>query len=103
MEELIVIEINLWVSCFFVLASKAIGYFIVKIVVKFVIGYILDEFKNQIIKIIFVYFELMFDYVIVKMLCWNFDKFQGVDYELGLQMKLVGEVMFIGCNFLEVL
>lgn len=103
MEELIVIEINLWVSCFLVLVSKVIGYLIVKIVVKFVIGYMFDELKNQIIKIIFVYFEFMFDYVIVKMFCWNFFKFLGVDYELGLQMKLVGEVMGIGCNFLEVL
>jgi carbamoyl-phosphate synthase large subunit len=34
---------------------------------------------------------------------WNFEKFQGADTTLGLQMKSVGEVMSIGRNFLEAL
>ncbi|HMG15758.1 MAG TPA: carbamoyl-phosphate synthase large subunit, partial [Saprospiraceae bacterium] len=49
------------------------------------------------------YFEPSLDYVIVKMPRWNFDKFQGADHRLGLQMKSVGEVMAIGRNFLEAL
>ena len=43
------------------------------------------------------------DYVIVKIPRWNFDKFQGADRKLGLQMKSVGEVMGIGRNFQEAL
>jgi carbamoyl-phosphate synthase large subunit len=39
----------------------------------------------------------------VKIPRWNFDKFQGADRELGLQMKSVGEVMGIGRSFQEAL
>jgi len=39
------------------------------------------------------------DYVIVKIPRWNFDKFEGSDRTLGLQMKSVGEVMGIGRSF----
>jgi carbamoyl-phosphate synthase large subunit len=41
--------------------------------------------------------------VIVKIPRWNFDKFEGSDRELGLQMKAVGEVMGIGRSFQEAL
>ena len=34
---------------------------------------------------------------------WNFDKFEGSDRRLGLQMKSVGEVMGIGRSFQEAL
>ena len=34
---------------------------------------------------------------------WNFEKFNGADTELGLQLKSVGEVMAIGRNFSEAL
>ena len=34
---------------------------------------------------------------------WNFDKFEGADRTLGLQMKSVGEVMAIGRSFQEAL
>lgn len=40
---LVVIEMNLWVLCLFVLVFKVIGFLIVKVVVKFVVGYMLDE------------------------------------------------------------
>ena len=43
------------------------------------------------------------DYVIVKIPRWNFDKFEGSDRTLGLQMKSVGEVMGIGRSFQEAL
>ncbi len=102
-EELIVIEINPRVSRSSALASKATGYPIAKIAAKLAIGYTLDELKNQITQNTSAYFEPTLDYVIVKMPRWNFDKFQGSDHELGLQMKSVGEVMGIGRTFLEAL
>ncbi len=102
-EEMIAIEINPRVSRSSALASKATGYPIAKIAAKLAIGYTLDELKNQITKTTSAYFEPTLDYVIVKMPRWNFDKFQGSDHRLGLQMKSVGEVMSIGRNFLEAL
>jgi carbamoyl-phosphate synthase large subunit len=102
-EDLIVIEINPRVSRSSALASKATGYPIAKIASKLAIGYHLDELKNQITKTTSAYFEPTLDYVIVKMPRWNFDKFQGADTTLGLQMKSVGEVMAIGRTFLEAL
>jgi len=102
-EEQIVIEINPRVSRSSALASKATGYPIAKIAAKLAIGYTLDELKNQITKNTSAYFEPTLDYVIVKMPRWNFEKFQGANHSLGLQMKSVGEVMAIGRNFLEAL
>ena len=102
-EELICIEINPRVSRSSALASKATGYPIAKIAAKLALGYTLDELKNQITKTTSAYFEPTLDYVIVKMPRWNFDKFQGSDNTLGLQMKSVGEVMAIGRSFTEAL
>ena len=102
-EDMIVIEINPRVSRSSALASKATGYPIAKIAAKLAIGYTLDELKNQITGNTSAYFEPTLDYVIVKMPRWNFEKFQGADDKLGLQMKSVGEVMGIGRNFLEAL
>ncbi len=102
-EDLICIEINPRVSRSSALASKATGYPIAKIAAKLAIGYNLDELKNQITKTTSAYFEPTLDYVIVKMPRWNFDKFQGSDNTLGLQMKSVGEVMAIGRSFTEAL
>ncbi len=102
-EKLIVIEINPRVSRSSALASKATGYPIAKIAAKLAIGYALDELKNQITKTTSAYFEPTLDYVIVKMPRWDFEKFQGADHQLGLQMKSVGEVMAIGRTFLEAL
>jgi len=102
-EDLICIEINPRVSRSSALASKATGYPIAKIAAKLAIGYNLDELKNQITKTTSAYFEPTLDYVIVKMPRWNFDKFQGSDNTLGLQMKSVGEVMSIGRSFTEAL
>jgi carbamoyl-phosphate synthase large subunit len=102
-EEIIAIEINPRVSRSSALASKATGYPIAKIASKLAIGYHLDELKNQITKSTSAFFEPTLDYVIVKIPRWNFDKFQGADRELGLQMKSVGEVMGIGRSFQEAL
>ncbi|MGX1023244.1 carbamoyl-phosphate synthase large subunit [Psychroflexus sp. MBR-150] len=102
-EDIVAIEINPRVSRSSALASKATGYPIAKIASKLAIGYHLDELENQITKTTSAYFEPTLDYVIVKIPRWNFDKFEGSDRELGLQMKAVGEVMGIGRSFQEAL
>lgn len=102
-EELVPIEINPRVSRSSALASKATGYPIAKIAAKLSIGYHLDELSNQITGSTSAYFEPSLDYVIVKIPRWNFNKFPGANYELGLQMKSVGEVMAIGRSFTEAL
>ncbi|MEP0368802.1 MAG: carbamoyl-phosphate synthase large subunit [Cyclobacteriaceae bacterium] len=102
-DDIIGIEINPRVSRSSALASKATGYPIAKIAAKLAIGYNLDELKNQITKTTSAFFEPALDYVIVKIPRWNFDKFQGSDRKLGLQMKSVGEAMGIGRNFQEAL
>ncbi|RYH72891.1 carbamoyl-phosphate synthase large subunit [Flavobacteriaceae bacterium 144Ye] len=102
-EEIIAIEINPRVSRSSALASKATGYPIAKIAAKLAIGYHLDELENQITKSTSALFEPTLDYVIVKIPRWNFDKFEGSDRTLGLQMKAVGEVMAIGRSFQEAL
>tara|TARA_B100000780_G_scaffold193480_1_gene136367 strand:- start:183 stop:3032 length:2850 start_codon:yes stop_codon:yes gene_type:complete len=102
-EDIIAIEINPRVSRSSALASKASGYPIAKIASKLAIGYSLDELDNQITKSTSALFEPTLDYVIVKIPRWNFDKFEGSDRTLGLQMKSVGEVMGIGRSFMEAL
>ncbi len=102
-EDLIAVEINPRVSRSSALASKATGYPIAKIAAKLAVGYNLDELQNQITKSTSAYFEPALDYVIVKIPRWNFEKFQGADETLGLQMKSVGEVMGIGRTFIEAL
>ena len=102
-EDIIAVEINPRVSRSSALASKATGYPIAKIASKLAIGYNLDELENQITKSTSALFEPTLDYVIVKIPRWNFDKFEGSDRTLGLQMKSVGEVMGIGRSFQEAL
>ena len=102
-EDIVAIEINPRVSRSSALASKATGYPIAKIASKLALGYHLDELMNQITKSTSAYFEPTLDYVIVKIPRWNFDKFDGADRRLGLQMKSVGEVMGIGRSFQEAL
>ena len=102
-EEIIAIEINPRVSRSSALASKATGYPIAKVATKLALGYHLDELSNQITGSTSALFEPTLDYVIVKIPRWNFDKFEGSDRTLGLQMKAVGEVMGIGRSFQEAL
>jgi carbamoyl-phosphate synthase large subunit len=102
-EDIIAIEINPRVSRSSALASKATGYPIAKVATKLAIGYTLDELQNQITGTTSALFEPTLDYVIVKIPRWNFDKFDGADRTLGLQMKSVGEVMGIGRSFQEAL
>ncbi|MDT8347111.1 MAG: carbamoyl-phosphate synthase large subunit, partial [Flavobacteriaceae bacterium] len=102
-EEIYAVEINPRVSRSSALASKATGYPIAKVASKLALGYTLDELSNQITKTTSALFEPALDYVIVKIPRWNFDKFEGSDRTLGLQMKSVGEVMGIGRSFQEAL
>jgi carbamoyl-phosphate synthase large subunit len=102
-DSIVGIEINPRVSRSSALASKATGYPIAKIAAKLAIGYNLDELTNPITKTTSAFFEPALDYVIVKIPRWNFDKFEGANRYLGLQMKSVGEVMGIGRNFQEAL
>jgi carbamoyl-phosphate synthase large subunit len=102
-EDIIAIEINPRVSRSSALASKATGYPIAKIAAKLALGYNLDELNNQITKTTSALFEPTLDYVIVKIPRWNFDKFEGANRTVGLQMKSVGEVMGIGRSFQEAL
>ncbi len=102
-EDIVAIEINPRVSRSSALASKATGYPIAKVASKLALGYNLDELPNQITKSTSALFEPTLDYVIVKIPRWNFDKFEGADRTLGLQMKSVGEVMGIGRSFQEAL
>ncbi|MCC5917446.1 MAG: carbamoyl-phosphate synthase large subunit [Cryomorphaceae bacterium] len=102
-EEIVAIEINPRVSRSSALASKATGYPIAKVAAKLALGYTLDELNNQITKDTTAYFEPTLDYVIVKIPRWNFDKFEGADRRLGIQMKSVGEAMGIGRSFQEAL
>lgn len=102
-EDIVAIEINPRVSRSSALASKATGYPIAKIASKLALGYNLDELQNQITKNTSALFEPTLDYVIVKIPRWNFDKFEGAERTLGLQMKSVGEVMGIGRSFQEAL
>ncbi|NUM50646.1 MAG: carbamoyl-phosphate synthase large subunit [Flavobacteriales bacterium] len=102
-EDIIAIEINPRVSRSSALASKATGYPIAKIAAKLAIGYHLNELNNRITGNTSAFFEPTLDYVIVKIPRWNFNKFEGSDRTLGLQMKSVGEVMGIGRCFQEAL
>lgn len=102
-EDIVAVEINPRVSRSSALASKATGYPIAKIAAKLALGYHLDELENQITKTTSALFEPTLDYVIVKIPRWNFDKFEGSNRTLGLQMKSVGEVMGIGRSFQEAL
>ena len=96
-----VIEVNHWVSRSSALASKATGYPIAKISSKIALGMTLDEIKNDITKETPASFEPAIDYVVVKIPRWPFDKFRGINREIGVQMKATGEVMAIGRTFEE--
>jgi len=99
----VVIEMNPRVSRSSALASKATGFPIAKIAAKLAIGYTLDEIRNDITRKTPACFEPTLDYVVVKIPKWQFEKFPGVDENLGPQMKSVGEVMAIGRTFKEAL
>lgn len=98
-----VIEVNPRVSRSSALASKATGYPIAKISSKIALGLTLDEIKNDITKETPAAFEPAIDYVVVKIPRWPFDKFRGINREIGVQMKATGEIMAIGRTLEEAL
>lgn len=101
--RVVIIEMNPRVSRSSALASKATGFPIAKLAAKVAVGYTLDELKNDITQETVAAFEPSIDYVVVKIPRWAFEKFAGVDRELGPQMKSVGEAMAIGRTFKEAL
>ncbi len=101
--RVVIIEMNPRVSRSSALASKATGFPIAKLAAKLAVGYTLDELQNDITQQTVAAFEPSIDYVVVKIPRWAFEKFPGVDRELGPQMKSVGEAMAIGRTFKEAL
>jgi carbamoyl-phosphate synthase large subunit len=101
--EVRIIEMNPRVSRSSSLASKATGFPIAKIAAMAAVGLTLDEITNDITGQTKAAFEPALDYVVVKIPRWAFEKFPGVDPELGPQMKSVGEVMALGRTFPEAL
>jgi carbamoyl-phosphate synthase large subunit len=101
--RVVVIEMNPRVSRSSALASKATGFPIAKLAALVAVGYTLDEITNDITKQTKAAFEPSLDYVVVKIPRWAFEKFPGVDPNLGPQMKSVGEAMALGRTFPEAL
>src|SRR6476620_1556581 len=104
--RVVVIEMNPRVSRSSALASKATGFPIAKIAAKVAIGYTLDEIPNDITRredgsSTPASFEPAFDYVVVKVPRFAFEKFPAADPTLTTHMKSVGEAMAIGRNFTE--
>ena len=94
-----VIEVNARLSRSSALASKATGYPLAYIAAKLALGYSLVELKNPITKVTTACFEPALDYIVTKVPRWDLSKFQRVSYEIGTEMKSVGEVMAIDRTF----
>jgi carbamoyl-phosphate synthase large subunit len=97
--EMLVIEMNPRVSRSSALASKATGFPIARVGAKLAVGYRLHELPNDITRNTPASFEPVLDYVVTKFPRFAFEKFQGADDTLGVQMKAVGETMAIGRTF----
>tara|TARA_Y100000310_G_scaffold318878_1_gene373463 strand:+ start:27769 stop:30969 length:3201 start_codon:yes stop_codon:yes gene_type:complete len=102
-EDYRVIEVNARLSRSSALASKATGYPLAHIAAKLALGYSLTEIENSITKTTKACFEPALDYIVIKIPRWDMEKFKKVKFELGSEMKSVGEVMAIGRKFEEVL
>jgi len=100
-EKFYAIEINARLSRSSALASKATGYPLAYIAAKLALGYSLNELINKVTGITTACFEPSLDYLVVKMLRWDLQKFERASRNLGAQMKSVGEVMAIGRSFEE--
>ncbi len=98
-----VIEVNARLSRSSALASKATGYPLAFIAAKLALGKTLNELRNSITKKTSAFFEPSLDYVVVKIPKWDLQKFRKVSFEIGSEMKSVGEVMAIGRSFEEAL
>lgn len=99
--EYYVIEVNARLSRSSALASKATGYPLAYVGAKLILGYALQEIKNQVTKTTQSFFEPTLDYIVVKIPRWDMDKFKGTTEKIGSAMKSVGEIMAIGRSFEE--
>ena len=102
-SEYHVIEVNPRVSRSSALASKATGFPIAKITTKIALGYSLYELDGIMPGQSCASYQPHFDYMVVKIPRWPFDKFVKADKTLGTRMKATGEIMAIGKNFEEAL
>ncbi|MBI2651157.1 carbamoyl-phosphate synthase (glutamine-hydrolyzing) large subunit [Candidatus Woesearchaeota archaeon] len=102
-EDYCVIEVNARLSRSSALASKATGYPLAFIAAKLALGYSLTEIDNSITKTTKACFEPALDYIVIKIPRWDLEKFKNVNFQIGSEMKSVGEVMAIGRKFEEVL
>jgi len=100
-EDYRIIEVNARLSRSSALASKATGYPLAFIAAKLALGYSLVELENKITKATKSCFEPALDYIVVKIPRWDLQKFKKVNFEIGSEMKSVGEVMSIGRKFEE--
>jgi carbamoyl-phosphate synthase large subunit len=101
-DRVVIIEINPRTSRSSALASKATGFPIAFVSAKLAAGLTLDQIPywrdGSLEK-----YTPSGDYVVLKFARWAFEKFCGVDDQLGTQMKAVGEVMAIGKTYKETL
>jgi len=102
-EDYKVIEVNARLSRSSALASKATGYPLAFVAAKLALGYSLTEIENKITKKTKACFEPALDYIVVKIPRWDLEKFKKVKFQIGSEMKSVGEVMAIGRKFEEAL
>ncbi|MFH1239823.1 MAG: carbamoyl-phosphate synthase (glutamine-hydrolyzing) large subunit [Candidatus Diapherotrites archaeon] len=96
-----VIEVNARLSRSSALASKATGYPLAYIAAKLALNKSLVELRNSVTEKTTACFEPALDYCVIKMPRWDLEKFPRVEFEIGSEMKSVGEVMSIGRNFEE--
>ncbi len=100
-EDYRIIEVNARLSRSSALASKATGYPLAFVAAKLALGYSLIDLDNMITKATKSCFEPALDYIVVKIPRWDLQKFKRVSFEIGSEMKSVGEVMAIGRKFEE--
>ncbi len=99
-DRVVVIEINPRTSRSSALASKATGFPIAFVSSLLAAGLTLDEipyWRDGTLE----KYTPSGDYVVVKFARWAFEKFKGVQDQLGTQMRAVGEVMSIGKTYKE--
>jgi len=98
--RVVVIEINPRTSRSSALASKATGFPIALVSSMLAGGLTMDEipyWRDGTLE----KYTPSGEYVVVKFARWAFEKFKGVEDQLGTQMRAVGEVMSIGKNYKE--
>lgn len=98
-ERYVVLEVNPRVSRSSALASKATGFPIAKVAALIATGRTLADLPHPGGRGTLAEYYPHFDYVVVKIPRWPFDKFHAADRRLGSQMKATGEVMAVGDTF----